>query len=322
MSALRRIRSSARVRVPIAVAIGPNSTTLKPVRRSLSSKASAGRVERDHGLDPSWTVEIWPLIGETQMRLDDPAADRLDVQHAGVAGQATHDPRPAIAFEQRIAGGLDDPVVESAPLGRDAGRVARPTARPSWTAKSLLTCSPLSSSIQKCPGLKYRRYSAGEPIRRLPAPIPRRLTIGLENIGNRSGITPAARPGCLAIGRPPADHRSSVAPDTIAMRRHPRSARARRPDTRIRKILQPPWIGLVDRHASPLLSRPAAPSTALRSLWPITNTGKVGWVPLVRPMAGPRKAGNTMNPSADQAGTQHDECRDPLAGAPAPPPAD
>ena len=42
-------------------------------------------VEANEGLDPAWTVEIGPLIGEAQMRLDDAAANGLEVQHAGVA---------------------------------------------------------------------------------------------------------------------------------------------------------------------------------------------------------------------------------------------
>jgi len=47
------------------------------------------------------------------------AADGLDVQHPGVAGQAARDPGATILFKLRMASGVYDPVIERAPDPRD-----------------------------------------------------------------------------------------------------------------------------------------------------------------------------------------------------------
>jgi len=44
----------------------------------------AGDVQPHHRLDPAGTIQIRPLIGEAQMRLDDAPADGFEIRHAGV----------------------------------------------------------------------------------------------------------------------------------------------------------------------------------------------------------------------------------------------
>ena len=66
---------------------------------------------------------------------------------------------------------------------------------PASTATSVLTCSPVSSSIQKWPGATAAGYSAADAMGRLPVPMPRRFTIGLENTGKCGGITPCGAEG-------------------------------------------------------------------------------------------------------------------------------
>src|SRR5207244_13555791 len=43
------------------------------------------RIEADDALEPARTVEIDPLIGEAEVRLDDRAADGLEVHEPGIA---------------------------------------------------------------------------------------------------------------------------------------------------------------------------------------------------------------------------------------------
>ena len=47
----------------------------------------AAVIERDQRIDPAVTVEVGPLVAEPQMDFDDPPADRLEVEHAGIVGQ-------------------------------------------------------------------------------------------------------------------------------------------------------------------------------------------------------------------------------------------
>src|SRR5580692_10390554 len=52
-------------------------------------------IEADQRVDPAGAVEIGPLVGEAQMRLDDRAADGFDIEHAGIAGEIFLDPSAA-----------------------------------------------------------------------------------------------------------------------------------------------------------------------------------------------------------------------------------
>ena len=86
-------------------------------------------VEADEGLDPAWTVEIGPLIGEAQMRLDDAAANGLEVQHAGVALEMLPAPCTAPFFDSGLGFGADLPAVERPAAAGDPAGVAPPLWR-------------------------------------------------------------------------------------------------------------------------------------------------------------------------------------------------
>ena len=85
----------------------------------------------------------------------------------------------------------------------------------------------------------------------LPVPMPRRLMIGLENTGNAGGITP-----CGAASQPLRQRDRELVVDP-AMRRIPlqESGILGRDQHVLRagdvcEILEPPGIGLADRHGS------------------------------------------------------------------------
>ncbi len=100
-----------------AVAVGAVRVGIDPV---------AGDVQAHHRLDPAGTIKIRPLVGEAQMRLDDAAADRLEVRHAGVAAQVLARPGAAPVLDLRHRFGVDQPVVERAARSGGAGGVPPP----------------------------------------------------------------------------------------------------------------------------------------------------------------------------------------------------
>src|SRR5215212_475997 len=67
-------------------------------------------IEPDQRLDPALAIEIGPLIGEAQMRIDDAATDRLDIEHAGIAAQMLAGPGADIIFELRPCLGMNGPI--------------------------------------------------------------------------------------------------------------------------------------------------------------------------------------------------------------------
>src|SRR5436190_16318681 len=84
-------------------------------------------IEPDQCFDPALAIEIGPLIGEAQMRIDDAATDRLDIEHAGIAAQMLAGPGADIVFEPGTRMGMNDPIVEH-PVGSErlAGRMPPP----------------------------------------------------------------------------------------------------------------------------------------------------------------------------------------------------
>ena len=87
-------------------------------------------VEPHQRRDPALAVEVGPLVGEAQMRLDDAPADGLEIEHAGVAGEVLLDPRAAVLLDRAVVLGVNGPVVERALHARLAGRVAPPDRLP------------------------------------------------------------------------------------------------------------------------------------------------------------------------------------------------
>ena len=83
-------------------------------------------IESDDRLDPAGAVEIGPLIAEAQMAFDDAAANGLEIDHPGIALEISAEPVAAIGLKGGTRLGVNGPVVESAALERDAGRVAPP----------------------------------------------------------------------------------------------------------------------------------------------------------------------------------------------------
>src|SRR5579885_2717736 len=85
-------------------------------------------IEARHGLDPTGPVEIGPLVGKAQVRFDDGAANRFQIEHAAVADEVPPHPATAITFKLGVACGVHGPVVEGAAAGR-LSRDVTPPAR-------------------------------------------------------------------------------------------------------------------------------------------------------------------------------------------------
>ena len=77
-------------------------------------------VQRDNGFDPACAIEIGPLIGKPQMAFDDLAADRLEIDHAGIASEVLAKPSTAVGVDLRPRLAMNRPVVEHAVLERCA----------------------------------------------------------------------------------------------------------------------------------------------------------------------------------------------------------
>src|ERR1700728_1083748 len=86
----------------------------------------APRVQPDHRIDPATAVEIRPLVGKTQVCVDDASADALEIQHARITGEMPPDPLSEVGFERRRAARLDRPVLEGAVGPRRAETVSPP----------------------------------------------------------------------------------------------------------------------------------------------------------------------------------------------------
>src|SRR5580704_6204272 len=83
-------------------------------------------IKADQRIDPAGTVEIGPLVGEAQMRLDDGAADGLEIEHASKAGEMFLRPGATSGLDVGVRLGMHGPIVERALASRLAGRMAPP----------------------------------------------------------------------------------------------------------------------------------------------------------------------------------------------------
>ncbi len=86
-------------------------------------------IEFHQRLHPSRPVEIGPLVGEAEMHLDDASADRLEIHHAGVAGEMMPAPVACPAFDGGLGPGTNLPVVEGTVAAGNAGSMAPPRGR-------------------------------------------------------------------------------------------------------------------------------------------------------------------------------------------------
>src|SRR5262249_39926819 len=85
-------------------------------------------IKLDQRVHPSGAVEIRPLVGEAKVRFDDRAADRLQIEHASIAGKIFLDPRAARLFDTAVRLGVDDPIIKRA-LARRFSSDMPPPAR-------------------------------------------------------------------------------------------------------------------------------------------------------------------------------------------------
>src|SRR3984893_7599595 len=83
-------------------------------------------IESDQRIDPAGTVQIGPLVGEAQMRLDDGAADGFEVEHAGRLGEVFLRPGGTPGLDVAVRLGMHSPVVERALARRLAGGMTPP----------------------------------------------------------------------------------------------------------------------------------------------------------------------------------------------------
>src|ERR1044072_7699820 len=97
-----------------------HAVTIAPVR--VGVVPAIVLVEPHQRLDPAGTIKIRPLVGETQVHLDDAPADGFEIDHAAVAGEMRFDPGAGLRLDLRVGLGVDGPVIERAPLARLAGR--------------------------------------------------------------------------------------------------------------------------------------------------------------------------------------------------------
>ena len=119
-----------RMPVDAAVRHEQNDAIAGPPPR-IVERPNAVLVEPHQRLDPGIAaVEVRPLVGETQMRLDDAPSDRLHIDHAGAAREVADAPGPAPLLDRGLRSGADLPVVERAVSAGDPARVPPPLRHP------------------------------------------------------------------------------------------------------------------------------------------------------------------------------------------------
>src|SRR6185312_665625 len=95
--------------------------------RGVVEPPSAVPVEADQRLDPAVAaVQVGPLVGEAQVRLDYAAADRLEIDEAGVAGEVRATPRAAAVLDRAVGVRAHVPIIERAVAAGDAARMTPP----------------------------------------------------------------------------------------------------------------------------------------------------------------------------------------------------
>jgi hypothetical protein len=114
-------------RATIALAAGPKQHSAVAAAAIAVDEIPHARLIKPHDcIDPPRSIKVGPLIGETQMNLDDGAADGFEIEHAGVASKILAYPRATIRFNLRLRLGVDRPIVKRAGPRRGTGDVAPP----------------------------------------------------------------------------------------------------------------------------------------------------------------------------------------------------
>ena len=188
----RHLPHQLRRRMTIAPAPRPAQHDAEAVAAvAVGVAPDAVAVEADEGLGPARAVEVGPLIGQAQMRLDDGAADGLEVEDAGEALEIASRSRP-----RRPPPAADRPRREwssgrTCPRRwRGPSRAATTWARPRPAPRRSTRAGPRAASSRSARRCGGPRSPPANCRMRLPAPRPRKFMIGLENTGNRGGMVP------------------------------------------------------------------------------------------------------------------------------------
>src|SRR5262245_6638930 len=118
-------RSLVRLRIVSAVGSEQHNTVACSAR-VIAKVPTATRIEIDDRLDPTWTIEVGPLVGEAQMSLDDFRADGLKIHAAGIAFEMAAQPIATVSFNLGARFLQNHPVVEHAAVQSLADRVPPP----------------------------------------------------------------------------------------------------------------------------------------------------------------------------------------------------
>src|ERR1044071_7496349 len=87
---------------------------------------AAVRVQIDDRIDPAGTIQVGPLIGEAQVRLNNLGADGLKIHAARIAFEITAQPLTAVTLDFGLGLAKDHQVIEHASLESFSDRVAPP----------------------------------------------------------------------------------------------------------------------------------------------------------------------------------------------------
>ena len=158
-----------RRRMAITHAVGPEQhDAITAAAIGVGKIPDAVFVEPHHRFDPSAAVEIGPLIGEAQVRLNDGAADGLEVEHAGIAGECLRTQAPQCPSMSASGSAW---IVQWSKVPSPAGlpvTCRHQRGSPSTTARSDETWRPLSNVIRNgrrrvavVIGLRYQ-YAAAD----------------------------------------------------------------------------------------------------------------------------------------------------------------
>src|ERR1700730_15880432 len=112
--ALDRVNQRQR-RMPVAAAVRSEQHDAVTLAAVVVVKIPlAVFIKPDQRIDPAGAIEIGPLVGAAQMRLDDRAADGFEIEHAGVTGEIFLRPGAAAGLDIGVGLGMHGPVIEGA----------------------------------------------------------------------------------------------------------------------------------------------------------------------------------------------------------------
>ena len=124
---LRKSFTARMVRLLVAVTVGSEKHDAVAGPAGVIAKAPMTTpIESDDRLDPTATIEVGPLVGEPQMRLDDLGPNSLKVHAARITPEVAAQPIATIALDLETLFPQNHPMIEHTLLERLAGGVAPP----------------------------------------------------------------------------------------------------------------------------------------------------------------------------------------------------